>query len=164
MSYSALTAAEIAVGEPTSAPLFQKILDNFADHETRLGAIDVGATYLPPIEFGVFGVLQTPFAYDGLIQTLTDINITVTACRVNVKTAGGSGTLTIDVEYKRGGGAWTSILTAPVSVVYTEGNNSLTSGTLAVTSFNALDRFRLNVDSVQSAMEDFSVYLEREIR
>lgn len=163
MSYATITPEEIQVGEPTAKPLFDKIKGDLDDHESRLGATEVAATTRPPIEFGVFGVLQSPLTYDGILITRIDINLTITAVRLLVKLAGSSGTVSVDVEYKRGVGAWTSILTGNVSVAQAAGDYAIASGVLAVTDLEAGDLIRLNVDSVQVDMEDFSVFLENEV-
>lgn len=162
--YVDITDEEIEVGEPTAKPLFDKIQGNLEDHEERLGATEVGATTRPPITFGVAGITQAPFAYDGLLFTRTDIAIALTGVRLQQKIAGLSGTLTIDVEYKRGVAAWTSILTSPIELDSTDGDYAIASGTLAVTDFDAGDLFRLNVDTVQDSQEDFIVQLENEVR
>ncbi len=163
MAYVTITDQEIEVGEPTAKPLFDKIKDNLDDHEDRLGAIEVAATSRPPIDFGVFGIMQAPFAYDGLLIYRTPIDITATGVRLLQKIAGASGTLTVDIEYKRGGGAWTSILTGPISLTSADGDLALESGVLAITDFLAGDLFRLNVDSVQADQEDFIAYIENEV-
>lgn len=163
MAFTAITDAEIEVGEPTTKPLFEKIQDNFDDHETRIGATETGLTARPPIEFGVFGILQTSFAKDGILYYRVPIALTITGVRLFVVNAGTSGTVTVDVEYKRGAGAWSSILTTEISSDFTDGDLHVEAGTLSFTSLQAGDFLRLNVDSVQVNMEDFSVYVENEV-
>lgn len=163
MAQEEITTAEIQPGKPVSTEILRKAKGNIEDHETRLSAAEVGATARPPITFGVVGTLNTPFAVDGLLHERISLAVTLTAIRVLAITAGASGTLTVDVEYKRGAGAWTSVLTAPISVDYSEGDFAVGSGTLAVTSLQPGDILRLNVDAVQAGMEDFYVYAENEV-
>lgn len=163
MVYSEITSAEVAVGEPTAKPLFDKIRDNLIDHENRIAATETGGTSRPPIEFGVFGVLQSSFTKDEILIYRVPAAITLTAARLFIKTAGASGTTTIDLEYKRGGAAWTSILTGVISSDSADGDYHTETGTLAETDLIAGDLIRLNVDAVQEGMEDFIVYLENEV-
>lgn len=163
MAFTTITAEEIEVGEPTAKQLFEKIKDNLDDHESRIGAAETGLTARPPISFGVFGVLQNTFAKDEMLIERVPVALTLTAARLFIKTAGTSGTTTIDVEYKRGAGAWTSILTSVISSPYTDGDYFTATGTLAETSLLPGDLLRLNVDSVQVDMEDFVVYIENEV-
>jgi hypothetical protein len=163
MAFTSITTAEIQVGEPTAQPLFQKIKDDLDDHESRIAAAEVGASSRPPIEFGVWGLLPDAYAADGVEIYRTPLNISMLGARVLVNKAGSSGTLTVDVEYKRGAGAWTSILSVPISVTSAAGDLSLTSGVLTVTNFLTGDLFRLNVDSVQVGMSGFTVLLENEV-
>jgi hypothetical protein len=158
-----ITEEEIEVGEPTAKPLFDKIRGNLIDLDARVSASEVGATSRPPIEFVVVGLLNGTFAYDGLLFTRVDINLSLTGARLVVKVAGTSGVVSVDIEYKRGVGAWTSILTGPIEADFSDGDMHLESGVLAVTDLEAGDYLRLNVNSIQDGVEDFSVFLENEV-
>jgi len=163
MAFSAITDAEIEVGEPTAKPLFEKIQGNLDDHETRIGAGETGLTSRPPIEFGVFGILQNTFAKDGMLHYRVPVGLRLTAARLFIVNAGTSGSVEVDVEYKRGSGSWTSILNSTISSAFGDGDLHVETGSLAVTDLEAGDFLRLNVDSVQVDMEDFVVYLENEV-
>lgn len=113
--------------------------------------------YRTPIVFDVFGV---PRVQDGILFHRVDAAITLNTFRVIVNDAGTSGTLTVDMEYKRGAGAWTSILSSPVSIASSSGDLAAAVGTLSVTSLDAGDFLRLNVDATQASIESFSVIVE----
>lgn len=162
MAYDAITSAQIAAGEAVKQELLEKVKGNDADHESRLLVVEAALGRLPPIAFDVVGTLSAPLALDGALAYRVEADLTVTACRLFVKLAGTSGSVTVDVEYKRGGAAWTSILSAPISAAYGTGDYYTTSGTLTFQDFEAGDLIRLNIDAVQDEMEDFAVYLENE--
>lgn len=113
-----------------------------------------------PITFDVVGIFYSSFVKDDVLIYRVNGNIALTAAYLLVKKAGVSGSVVVDVEYKRGAGAWTTIFSSTISAAYSSGDNSLTQGTLAVQNLLAGDLLRLNIDGVQASMEDFSVYLE----
>lgn len=164
MAYTALTTAEVASGKANSTSTWTKVKDNFTDHEARLLITEAALGALPPICFDVVGVLTPPVSLTQALTYRLDRNVTFTACRLFVPIAGSAGSVEIDVEYKRGGGSWTSILSTAVSQSYTAGDGATTSGTLTTQTMNSGDLIRLNINSVQTAMEDFSVYIENEVR
>ena len=162
MSFNPLDSATIAAGQPVKQEILTTTKDDLDDHEARLIVVEGSLGSLPPICFDVVGTLNSPLAMDeALIYRVPD-NIHVTAARIFVKQAGTSGSVTVDIEYKRGAGAWTSILVTPISASYTLGDYAVVNGSLSFQDFQAGDLIRLNIDAVQSSMEDFSVYLENE--
>lgn len=163
MAFSTITTAQIASGEPTSQDLFQKVKNDFDDHESRLSTLETSSNLFAPFNFEIVGPYGSGIAVDGLMHDVIRFNITVLNVLLFIHKAGVSGTTTIDVEYKRGVGAFTSILSAPLSVVYTSGDFFVASGTLSVTSLLANDIIRLNVDSAQVLGQGFSVKLEYEV-
>lgn len=162
MSFSTIQSAIIAAGQAVKQELFTFIKDNLDDHETRITTTEAAIGRLPPIAFDVVGTLSSSFAMDEVLIYRVESDLRVTAARLLVKQRGSSGSVQVDIEYKRGVGSWTSILSSVISASYTAGDYSVTTGTLAVQDFLAGDLFRLNVDSVQVGMEDFAVYLENE--
>jgi hypothetical protein len=168
MSYSAITSGEIASGEPVKADTLTKVKDNFTDHESRIQTIEtgVGTTY-PPMTFtvnGPYGKYSTGTPFLGLTYTTTNFNITITGVRLIILTAGSGGTTEVDVQFKRGAGTWTSILTTPPSAASTDGNNyTSTNGVVNATYADLLagDLIRLDLSSVQTgAAEDFVVRID----
>jgi hypothetical protein len=162
MSFDPLNSDEIAAGKPTKQELFTKTKGNFDDHEDRLIVVEGAIGRLPPIEFDVVGVLNSPLTMTAALVYRIAANLKITAARLLIKTAGASGSVQIDIEYKRGAGAWTSILSSPVSASYALGDYATVSGTLALQDFQSGDLLRMNINSVQVNMQDFSVYLENE--
>jgi hypothetical protein len=162
MSFSSIASAIIAAGKAVSQELFTTIKDDLDDHEDRMAVLEASLGRLPPICFDAIGKFYSPFAKDGALVYRVEAALRVTAARLFVKTAGSSGSVSVDVEYKRGAGAWTSILSSNISASYTSGDNFLVSGVLSFQDFAAGDLIRLNIDSVQTNMEDFTVYLENE--
>ena len=51
MAYNEIPAADIAVGKPTKKSLWDKIRDNFIDHESRISALSAGANKIPVFEY-----------------------------------------------------------------------------------------------------------------
>jgi len=163
MSFTSISSAIIAAGKPVTQELCTTIKDDLDDLDSRIAITEGGIGRLPPICFDVVGALNSPLTMDGALIYRLEANTHITAARLLVKTAGSSGSVTVDIEYKRGAGAWTSILTGTISSSYSAGNYAVTSGTLAVQDFLTGDLLRLNIDAVQTNMEDFSVYLENEV-
>ncbi len=162
--FSALTEQEIQVGRPTRKELFRKIKDSLDNLLGRVLAMEAGAVTREPIGWDLVGSFNAADVRDGFVYLPPlDRARTLTSFKIFVRKAGSSGVLTVDVEYKRGGGGWTSILTAPASADFSGGDLYTTAGTLAVTSLLAGDILRLNLDSLQANMEDFSVYMENEV-
>lgn len=162
MSFSTIQTAIIAAGQAVKQELFTFIKDNFDDHESRITTTEAAIGRLPPITFNVIGTLYAPLAMDEALIYRVESDLRVTAARLLVKQCGSSGSVQVDVEYKRGVGSWTSILSSVISASYTAGDYSVTTGTLSVQDFLAGDLIRLNIDSVQASMEDFAIYLENE--
>lgn len=164
MSYSAVTSAEVAAGEPTKQELFTKIKDNFSDHETRLTVVEAATAAFLPIEFNLtgryadFGSTQT-----GVLYYRVPFNMTLTGARLLIWTAGSAGTTEMDVLYKRGVGAYTTIFTTKPSVAYGSGDNALsTNAVISVTSLLAADLLRLDISAVQTAGTGATLFLEYE--
>jgi hypothetical protein len=163
MAQEEITTAEIQPGKPVSTEILRKAKGNIEDHEERLTAAETGATTRPPIIFAVVGTLNTPFAVDGILHEPIRQALTITAVRVLVITAGSSGTFTADVERKRGGGAWTSVINAPIDVDYSAGDYAQESGVIAISDLEPGDLLRLNIDAAQAGMEDAYIYVENEV-
>jgi hypothetical protein len=160
MAYSALTDAETNAGEPGTQSLFKKIKDDLIDHESRIVTAEGANAQLFPIEFEVNGEINDSAIVNGLLHYRVSAALTVLAVRALVVTAGSAGTLSVDVEYKRGGGAWTSLLSAPITIAFGSGNFATASGVLSVTGLLAGDLLRLDVTSIQTGMKSFAVYVE----
>lgn len=164
MSYTALTNEECQTGKPTASSTLSKVKDNLADHEDRLNAIEGGAgTTYPPLILRVNGPYSIWGAQTGVIKTTTNFPITVTGIRLLIDTAGTSGTTEIDVLYKRGAAAYTSMLLTKPSLTSAAGNDALsTNGIIDPTKVNLIagDIIRLDITSVQSGGKSFLVRID----
>lgn len=164
MAYSAITSTEILAGKPNKQELWTKVKDNFIDHESRIIDLEAAINSFLPIEFSVYG----PYSQRTAPQTYvliyrTSFNFTALAARLLVQTAGSAGTLEVDLQMKRGAGAFATIFSTKPSVVYTAGDLALsTNGVLSTTSFLAGDIIRMDITSNQTAGEGFELYLEYE--
>jgi hypothetical protein len=162
MSFTSIQSQIIAAGKAIKQELLTLIKGNLDDHEARLIVAEASLGRLPPICFDVVGALNSPLTMDEALIYRVEADLRVTAARLLIKQAGASGSVTVDVEYKRGGSGWASILNSTISASYTLGDYAVVNGVLSLQDFEAGDLLRLNIDAVQSNMEDFSVYLENE--
>lgn len=160
MAFTAITTAEITTGEPVAFDLWTKVKDDLDDHESRLAGAE--NTIIKPFPY-VFEV-KGPYYLGGTVSAVAYIRmqnaITLSAAQIFVPTAGTSGTLEIDIQYKRGVSAFATIFTTRPSVAFGAGNFAVSSnGVLSVTDIEAGDILRLDIVSVQQAHEEFHVYL-----
>lgn len=152
MAYDAILDAEIAVGKPNKKELWTKTRGNFADHETRINAVEVGS--------GVINVFQEVFAglnainadagnTDNVAAFRAATDMTITEARITlITTSSTGGTCTVDLQ-KGSLGSTTTIFSAKPSFT------GLTVGTTATGTFsdNTLssgDYLVVNFDSIQT--------------
>lgn len=161
MAFNPFTVEEIAAGKPTKQELFEKLKDDLDDHEDRLTDLEGAVGVSDPINFDFVGLLDAPEVMVGALHYAVRNSITILAARLLVISAGTSGTCEVDVEYKRGVAAWTSILDAPITAAFGEGDLVLKTGDLTFQDLEPGDLIRVNINSVQDGMEDFHVILEK---
>lgn len=154
MAFVAITNAEIAAGQPNKQELWDKVQDNFDDHETRITANEAATANTTPICFFVKG---EGFVTDNAAYIKLPFNMTFTGIEITVMEDGGSGTYSVDVQKKRGAGAFATILTANLSLASGGGNFSSATGTLSDTDGDADDILRLDIDTIQTGARDFVV-------
>ena len=53
MAYNEIPSADIAVGKPTKKSIWDKIRDNFIDHESRISALSAGANKISVFEYHI---------------------------------------------------------------------------------------------------------------
>lgn len=149
MAYTEVPTTLIESGDPVTTTLWNTyVRDNFINHESRITSLEGGsAVSYMPMYFEIDGPLA---ARDdvGLIRLPWDM--TVLAGRLIIKEAGDSGTTSIDFEYKRGAGAWTTLFSVKPQTSSTT-DYTLNTGTLSVTSLLSGDLLRMNIDTVQSS-------------
>lgn len=164
MAYTAVTTNEIATGKPTTNDTFTKIKDNFDNHETRIEDLEGGSSIsYPPIILRVNGYYGMPGAKTGILKTVANFNLTVTGVRIYIDTAGSAGTTTCDIKVSHSGGAYTSILTTLPSVVYSAGNDGVSTNAVldaAHVAISAGDIIRLDTTTVQTNGYSFMVRID----
>lgn len=161
MAHDPINSSEIAAGQPTKQELFQKIKGNDDDHETRLELVEIAVANFIPIQFDVIGPYWAAGAPLVVCNTFrVPFDMTLISALLQIGEAGISGTTEVDVEYKRGGGSWTSIFSVRPSVSYSAGDNAKSSNAvLAVTSLLADDLLRAKQTSVQNLGVGYQIYL-----
>lgn len=161
MAFEQISSANIEAGDPVTQELWSKTKNSFDDHESRITDLEAGILALPPIEFIVKGDVNsfsaplTALAYKRLFQ-----NITLTSARLFIVDDGASGTLDIDIQYKRGVAAFASIFSTRPSVA--AGSGDFTISTNAVISTDTLlagDILRLDTATHMVGCTEFHVYL-----
>lgn len=164
MAFVPVTTAEIAVGEAVSNATLTKIKNNFDEFDSRLTSIEAGNNYVyQPINLSVRGKYDFFNGSIGIVKTTPNFSMTLTGVRLIIDIAGSSGTTEIDLEFKRGGGAWTSLFTTKPSVSYTAGNDATSSNQLLNPTYvdlQAGDLIRLNLTSAQTAGIGFMVRID----
>lgn len=99
MAFVTIPSNAIDVGDPITKDLFDKIKDNFDDHESRLNSVESGNARVE--------ILEGPVLLGGLIVTATGLmhyvasrSFTLTECRIGIFEKNGisSGTLEIDIK------------------------------------------------------------------
>ena len=158
MAFTALSSAEISTGEPVKNSTQTKIKDNFDNLDSRVTSLEGGSnTVYPPIimrvngDYGVSGNLTIPAT--AILKTTMNFNLTVTGVRLVIDQAGTSGTTEIDLKYKRGAGAYTSILSTKPSVLYSAGNDTTSTNTVlnpSQVNLQAGDILSLDLTQAQS--------------
>lgn len=168
MSFQTITTAEITTGEPVKNTTQTKIKDNFDNLDTRVTSLEGGGnTVYPPIVmrvngyYGESGELTIPAT--GFLKTTMNFNLTLTGVRILIDNAGISGITEIDLKYKRGAGAYTSIFTTKPSVSYSAGNDSISTNAVLNPSevyLQAGDILRLDITTVQARANGLTIRID----
>lgn len=165
MSFITLNPAQIAAAEPVTQDLFELIKDDLDDHESRILDVEAATISTFPIEFLVKGhYWKLGGGQLGVAFVRAEFNLTLTAARLFVVDDGSSGTLQIDVQKKRGAGAFATIFSTQPSVVQGGGDyQTSTNAAFSDTDIDAGDILRLDITTVMDDNEDFQVYLPYEV-
>ena len=149
MAFTAITAAEISSGKPNKNGTWEKVRQNFNDHESRIAVVEAAANTFRPIQFELSGTLEVA---DGLAYERINFDANILSAKLWVPQRGASGTLVIDIEVSTNGGSvWNSIFATLPSVAFADGDFALSSNeVLAITSLSAGDILRINTDAVQT--------------
>lgn len=140
MSYSAITTQEVTTGEPTSAAMLLKVKDNLHSHELRLQDLEGGDASSPaPITLSFEGSYGVSYLDSGKGKMAINFDLRITGVRLYIDKCGVSGTTDVDVKFKRGVGAWTSILSTRPSVAFGAGDDAVSSNAVINTSNDDLE-------------------------
>lgn len=99
-------------------------------------------------------VLNGPYWVDGAQNEVLFIKLQEARKLLGVELTilkAGTGTVSVDLKYKRGAGSWTTILIAPISHDHSDGDYSGALGTISVSDFLAGDLIRLDLTGVPSS-------------
>lgn len=161
MAFTAITSAQVAAGEPTAQELFSKVRLNFDDHESRIVATENAINEIKVIEFFAAGQYSQRSSQNEVMFTSTPNNITLQGARLRIQTAGTAGSTEIDIKYKRGAGAWTTVFSTRPSVAFGSGDYAVsTNAVFSTTALLAGDLIRLDIIAVQTIGTGFDFNLE----
>ena len=147
MAFVSISGTVIEAGDPVTQDLWTQTKDNLDDLNTRTTSLEGGSNVAYVHRYyQANGPLQTG-TYIGGHERLP-FNITVNAARLQVVTAGTSGSTEIDFKYKRGAGAWTSIFSTLPSVIFSDGDY-----TVSTSSLLAGDLIRMDITAVQGGTD-----------
>jgi hypothetical protein len=117
MAYNAFTNTEISVGKAITQNLWQKVKDDFDDHETRISSLAGGSN--KTILFNTTYIVGGSVNSGDIINTTRILyNVQITELSLESYLTSGTGTLTIDVlkGTTLDSTIATSILTSPLSI------------------------------------------------
>lgn len=99
MAFTPINNAEIAVGNAVKKELFEKVKDNFDDHESRISALSLGAAPVVVFHFDVVNA-SSASTLTGLCHYEAIAAFTLTTVKVQIFETGSivSGILEIDVK------------------------------------------------------------------
>lgn len=163
MSYTPITSTEIETGAPVSNTTQTKIKDNLDSLEERVSVVENGgAVIYPPIIFRVNGLYESAVG-QRIVKTTANFNLAITGVRLIIDTAGTSGTTEVNLLYKRGAGAYTSVLTTRPSVAFGAGNDAVSSNTVlnpGEVNIQTGDILAIDLTSVQTNGRSFMVRVD----
>ncbi len=135
--------------------------------DSRLSSnFEARTLYLPIWFFGDANGI-TSFPFDGAFTTKITSDLLILDCELFVPKAGISGTLEIDLEYKNGGGAWTTIFTTKPSLAYSAGDLSTSTNGVVNSLFDEVDGgffFRMNIEQSQINLRSFCALISAQQR
>jgi hypothetical protein len=111
----------------------------------------------------VNGYYSDIVSLDNVLKTTANFPLTILGVYLLIDKAGSGGTTEIDVKRKRGGGAWTSILSTKPSVASAAGDDAISSNGVPnplYTDIDAGDILRLDLTSSQTSGKGFLVRID----
>lgn len=173
MAYITIPESWLTVGEAIKKRLFNRIKDNLDDHETRLDSIEAGINKTVIFDFEVIGYISNYSASDLIgISTyrapqnliITEVKILLLNSSQTPTVSSSAGTLSIDLERSKDGGAtWSTVLVSRPNI----GDGRYLSGEEStLVSFNTGgeileldDLIRVNVTSKKDSQGSFQIVI-----
>jgi len=98
MAFEVINAAEIEVGDPIKAELFNKIKNSLDDHETRINAQELSANRIIIFDAIILNAASAS-SFTGIMGGNCPQNLTLTDCYVQIYEKGSlTGAIEIDVK------------------------------------------------------------------
>lgn len=161
MPFTTISSSAIEAGDPVTQDLWSTVKDDLDNHETRILANESALQKFRPIELEIYGVYAAVVPITGAKYTRINFNTTLTAAVIFIPIAGSAGTTQVDVLYKRGAGAYTSIFSTKPSVAFGAGDNAISSNAvLSTTALLSGDFLRFDVLTAQTGQDYFSFQLD----
>jgi hypothetical protein len=150
-----ITAPKIA----SDAVITRTILDGNVTLPKLDPTLKIPNTQAAILNYAVSGpYYQQALPKTGMSYQRLDFPVTLTSVYLFVVNAGSSGTLEVDVQYKRGGGAFTSIFGTKPSVAFGAGDYAVSSNAvLTTTALLTNDILRLDITGAQIGNTGFEV-------
>lgn len=131
MAFDNLNTDEIQPGKPTKTELFRKTKDSLEDLDGRTTTVENAVSSFLELDFELYGDYSAFGTIDKAVVKRINFGIKIVAARLLILIAGTGGTTEIDLLYKRGAGAWTSLVTTRPSVGFGDGDYAIsTNGVL----------------------------------
>lgn len=170
MSYTALTSAQIATGQPTSQDIFNTIKTDLDYFNTSVNTLNTFNSNPAPITFVMKGADLFAAAYNtnnsnvtltGIAYTRVWYNITLSGARLWVITQGSSGTFQVDCQRQvNGSGAFSSIFSTKPSVAFNAAAPNLsTNAVLSTTALLSGDVLRFDIVMMQLGAPEIQLIL-----
>jgi len=171
MAFLSIPSSWLAVGASLKQQIFTTIKDNFDNHETRIGAIELGASKVNIFNFEVGGYLAH-YSTSELVGigsfkaysacTISDVKIILTNTSSSPSSSSSAGTLSIDLQKSTDNGAtWVSMFSTKPSIgAGTSATGSSSTTYTFVTGANVLafgDLVRLDIYSKKTTQGSFLV-------
>jgi hypothetical protein len=169
MAYTAISNPEIVVGKALKQELFQKIADNFTDHETRLALAIAGGRNIEifNLDFRIGSYAST---INGVLYHEALQNFTLIECAIQIFDLGGisSGILSVDVKKNTtpNNTGMTTVFTVHPSINYTTAvAYQRDTGTFDLASQSVLkgEILRLDVTSLPVGLGSFRIIMIGEV-
>jgi hypothetical protein len=161
MAFITIPNSTIETGDPVTQELFQKVKDNFDDHETRITTNAANSAAFDPVAFHVTGKYASIGAKTDLMVYRAVFDFTILAARLVIWTAGTAGTTEVDVRLDDGTPA--TIFSTRPSVAFGAGDRAVSSNAvLSSTSVLAGEFLIFDQTAVQTKGDGYSLYLEIE--